>query len=118
MRKSVSLALAGALAAATITAGTVTAEAHKGHHHGGNNVGAAIIFGLAAGALAGSLYAPRPYYEPYPYYAPYPPPYGYYPASVHSHHSSWCASQYRSYNHGTNTWVDFHGRIRVCYSPY
>ena len=125
MRKAISLALAGTLAAATIAAGTVSADAHRvrghNHHHGGNNAGAAIVFGLAAGALAGSLFAPYPAYPAYPAYAPYAPypqPYGYAPGPARSPHSDWCSAQYQSYNHANNTWFDYHGRVRICYSPY
>ena len=107
------------------------------HHMDRGDVAAAGVIGLIGGAILGSALASPPpppvYYEPS--YEPAPPPPVYYrPAPVvvyqpapqpvyaaqpvDSQHAAWCAGRYRSYNAYDNTWIDNHGRLRPCQSPY
>lgn len=133
MNKIVSVAVAGALAAATIGATASTAAAgngwrnydgpRHGHHHRGPGPGpglaAGALFGFFAGAIASQAFSPPPVYYPpvQVYYPPAPPVYPVYPVYGNPN-TTWCAQEYRSYNPQTNTWVDFQGVVRVCYGPY
>jgi hypothetical protein len=129
MNKSVSVALAGALALSAIAVSATGASAGNWPHH--NNYpryqtqhyrpapsydpGPAIIagtfFGLALGALA----------QPYPAYPAYPPPPPaptyYYPA-YGDPHFQWCAATYGNYDSRTDTWTDYRGVPHRCIEPY
>ena len=85
MRKTLSLALAGAVAAGSVlSAGAASAQRYdydRGYHHHHDNGGAAVVAGIAGLAIGAALasnshphYYSRPYYrESYyagPYYAP------------------------------------------------
>lgn len=65
---------------------------HRRRHHR-DDAGAAAagaIFGLAIGAIIASE------------------------AARHQQAVEWCMRRYRSYNPRTQTWVDYHGRVRRC----
>lgn len=38
--------------------------------------------------------------------------------SGYSRHVRWCFNNYRSYDSGSNTWVDYDGNVRTCRSPF
>ncbi len=120
MRKTISLALAGALAvsAVAVTAGEASAG-HKGDR------AAIAIFSAIAGLAAAAAARPNYYYPPPPYgyygYQPYyAKPYynGRYYGGPYSAHVEWCLSRYRTYNPATNTYFRRAGVPAVCYSPY
>lgn len=127
-------------AAAVVSMLAMPAMADDRYYHRHMNrgdVAAAGVIGLIGGTILGAALAsppPPPYYEPpQVYYAPPPPPVVYRPAPVvvyepaptvvydapsSSQHAAWCAGRYRSYNAYDNTWIDNHGRLRPCQSPY
>ncbi|QPB19089.1 BA14K family protein [Rhizobium sp. 007] len=72
-----------------------------------NNDAAAIIGGLALGAIIGGALAQPRYYGPPSSYA-----YG------GSGHTRWCYSRYRSYRAWDNTFQPYYGSRRQCVSPY
>ena len=37
---------------------------------------------------------------------------------LHRRHFRYCEYKYRSYNRRNNTWVDYRGRVRRCWSPH
>ena len=131
MKKLTSVAVAGAIAMASIGAAATTADAGQkrwknwnqqysyNHRNRGGDAGAFIaggIIGLAAGVIASQAFQPYPY----GYYPPVAQPvYPAYPAYAYANpHVAWCESKYISYNPQSNTWVDYAGNIRVCVSPY
>lgn len=143
MKAIASVAIAGMLAATSLTTTTVTADAggkHWKHHNNNNyynynnhyshgwNPGAALATGAILGLTFGALATPNYYYAPpRAYYYPPPPPppaypsyyaYSNGPAHVGSQHASWCFSRYRSYNVTYNTWVGFDGYVHQCVSPF
>ena len=63
---------------------------HYRHHDDGGAVAAGAIIGLALGAIIAGSAAQQN-------------------AAIES-----CARRYRSYNPRTQTWIDYHGRIRRC----
>ncbi|NLS05473.1 BA14K family protein [Rhizobium sp. P32RR-XVIII] len=83
---------------------------HRYHHHNDDNDAAAIIGGLALGAIVGGALA-QPYYSA-PYYGP--------PSSAYggNSHTSWCYSRYRSYRAWDNTFQPYYGPRRQCISPF
>jgi hypothetical protein len=102
-------ALAGLVALSTLAATLDTASAHHRRHHRDAWVAGGV--GLAAGLIiGGALASPRPVYVA-------PPP-RHIQIRASQAHYHWCASRYRSYQPASNSWVDFHGRIRNCESPY
>lgn len=73
---------------------------HRHHHrHGSGDAAAAIIGGLAAGAIIGTLASPPRYYGG-------------------NAHTNWCYSRYRSYRAWDNTYQPYYGPRRQCLSPY
>lgn len=124
-------------AMATMLAFPAAAGGRYHHHSDGGDVAAAAAIGIIGGVLLGSALASPPPPPPVYYYEPVPPPPVYYrPAprvvyqpvpvydapvyepSLSAQHQSWCAGRYRSYEPYDNTWVDNHGRLRPCQSPY
>lgn len=80
---------------------------HHHRRHDRSNA-AAVIGGLAAGAIIGGAIAQ----SQQPRYAP-PPRY------LHGDsHVSWCFARYRSYRTIDNTFQPFNGPRQQCYSPY
>lgn len=79
---------------------------HYRRHKGSNT--AAIIGGLAAGAIIGGSIAQ----SQQPHYAP---PRRYLPGDSHV---SWCFARYRTYRPTDNTFQPFDGPRQQCYSPY
>jgi hypothetical protein len=90
------------------------------HHHGG-----AILGGLAAGLIFGSMlayppyYGPRAYYGPGAYYVPraYYAPRAYYSPRVYygsNAHVRSCYARYRSYRAWDNTYQPYYGPRRPC----
>ncbi len=131
MKTLVSVAVAGALAVASLTA--IPAAANAGWHdhgwqhdgwrdhgwrdhgrrdhgwHSGPGAGfaAGTILGLTFGALATG-----PYYAPPP-----PPPPPLYPQRVSwAAHVNWCEETYNTYSPETDTWYDYNGTHR-CVGP-
>jgi hypothetical protein len=103
-------ALAAALAIAAVAAPTT---AVAGPHDDAIVAGA---LGFLGGAIVGGALAqPAPVYvEPAPIYVQ-PRPVVIHGADAHV---AWCSAKYRSYNVYDNTWIDKHGRLRICQSPY
>ena len=110
--------VAGAVAALTLVAAAVPAEAqwrgrYHGHGHyyrGGNNTGA-VIGGLVAGALIGGAIASsqRGYYGPG--YAPgYAPRYAGPPGDV----VRYCMSRFKSYDPRSGTYLGYDGYRHPC----
>ena len=136
MKAIASVAIAGLLAATSLTTTSVTADAggkhhyYKQHHQSrGYNPGAAFATGAILGLAFGALSAPTYYYPPPVYYYPPPPPlppaprhpayYSYsYSGGPYAQHVSWCSARYRSYNANYNTWVGFDGYVHECVSPF
>ncbi|MDO9415714.1 BA14K family protein [Pararhizobium sp.] len=81
----------------------------RGYRHRRNN-GAAIIGGLAAGALLGGIIANenRPVYRERRVYR----------ERVGNRHVNWCYNRYRSYRAYDNSFQPNNGSRRACYSPY
>jgi hypothetical protein len=134
MRTLVSVALAGAIAAATVATGAGIASAdwnggygrthanlgwngppsgydwHRRPHDHGWNPGAAAA-GMVLGFTLGALATP-----PYPYYDYPPPPPAPYAYRVEAH-INWCSATYPSYNAENDTWLDYGGIIHPCIGP-
>lgn len=96
-----------AAAAATVAFTTVmpASQAEAGHRHHRREAlyaGAGFLGGFVIGNIVSN--------HNHSHYRAY----GALPAA----HVQSCFDRYRSYNLDTNTWIDFHGRTRVCYSPY
>ncbi|PKA41708.1 BA14K family protein [Rhizobium sullae] len=70
-----------------------------------NNDAAAIIGGLALGAIIGGALAQPRYYAPAGY-------------NGGNAHTRWCYNQYRSYRAWDNTFQPYYGPRRQCVSPY
>jgi len=146
MKAITSLALAGLIAATSLTTAVAPADAGgkhwqgnqwsynqkhwKGGYHNNNyyysngwNPGAALATGAILGFAFGALATPPNYYyaQPRVYYrAPPPPPYPNYYAygPINAQHVSYCKSRYRSYNVQYNTWIGYDGLVHQCVSPY
>lgn len=144
MKAIATVAIAGLIAATSLTSTATPADAggkhwkHKqwgysqkhwkgGHHHKkyhsskGWNPGAALATGAILGFAFGALSTPNYYSPPTVYYkAPPPPPYPDYYAygPMNAQHISYCKSKYRSYNVKYNTWIGFDGLVHQCISPY
>jgi BA14K-like protein len=78
-------------------------------------------FGIVIGRPG--YYAPRyNYYDPFPSYRPYRlirPHYHHRRViRIADPHMRWCYNRYRSYDRYSNTFQPYHGRRRVCVSPY
>lgn len=148
MKTIVSIAVAGMIAATSLTAAVAPASAgsfslsiHQhsgGYHHGGyhrkkyhrhrhrhhhSGAGAAIAAGALLGLAFGALATPT-YHYPAPAYA-YPrvrPHHPHRPYALGHHanaqHVSWCHSRYKSYNASNNTWFGYDGLYHQCVSPY
>jgi hypothetical protein len=71
-----------------------------------DNDAAAIIGGLALGAIVGGALAQPRYYGPSSY------------AYDGNTHTSWCYSRYRSYRGWDNTFQPYYGPRRQCISPF
>lgn len=130
MKTLVALGLAGLLGFSTLTATTQQAKAGD----------ADVFIAGAAGLLAGAIIANsgnggtvHVHHRRYGYYGPglhhgprhygprhyAPPQYGPHPRKIRwRRHVSWCYDRYRSYNHHTNTFVAYSGRVRECRSPF
>ncbi|SCW73804.1 BA14K-like protein [Rhizobium mongolense subsp. loessense] len=76
------------------------------HDYDNDNDAAAIIGGLALGAIVGGALAQPGYYGPSSY------------AYGGNGHTSWCYSRYRSYRAWDNTFQPYYGPRRQCVSPY
>lgn len=100
-----------------------------GHNHGGDALAAGIA-GLAVGALAAGVLAPRPepvYVDPYPRPAPYPV-YRYHPYRPAPHvvyynrgYEPWtpawydaCSDRYRSFDPRSGTYLGYDGQRHLC----
>lgn len=143
MRTIASVAIAGLIAATSLTTAVSPADAGGNHwnnnyYHGkyykkgykagyykgsnkGWNPGAALATGAILGLTFGALAAPNYYYyPPRVYYAPAPPPppYPYAQSPYNAQHVSWCYDRYRSYNIKYNTWIGYDGLVHPCVSPY
>lgn len=147
MKAIASVAIAGLIAATSLTSTVTPANAggknwkhnqwshnhgnkhwkgnynHKKHYYSnGWNPGAALatgaILGFAFGALATPNYYPAP--RVYAYTPPPPPPYPTYYAygPTNAQHVSYCSQKYRSYDIRYNTWIGFDGLVHQCISPY
>lgn len=154
MRKKLAIVVAAALAAETFMLGTAAvnaapmrpvqtyqpapAEAQveqvqfhrrhwRGRRGGGDGAAAAIIGGLAAGAIIGMAARPRyydDYYDGYDY-DPGPryilprraPSRAYYGGGLDAH-QQWCLNRWRSYDVGSDTYQPSRGDRRYCNSPY
>jgi len=138
MTRIVSLALAGALATATLAIAVTSATAgdprfdprwhgrsgggpgewHHGHDHDGWGVGGAVLGGTVLGlALGATLYDPPPPPPAY-VYAPYPPPPPVYPHYVYADHIAWCGAHYPTYNAESDTYLASDGIVYRCPAPY
>jgi hypothetical protein len=144
MKAIASVAVAGMLAATSLTTTTVTADAggkhwkhhnnrynhhnnHYNHRYNGYYPGAGFATGAILGLTLGAGSAPTYYYPPPVYYYPPPAPLppaprygGYYSESdvPYAQHVSWCSARYRSYNADYNTWVGYDGYVHECVSPF
>lgn len=145
MKTIASVAIAGLIAATSLTSAVTPAGAggkqwnhnqwgykhwngphsHKNYYYSkGWNPGAALATGAILGFAFGALATPNYYYAPrvYAYTPPPPPPpypYYYYPyGPMNAQHVSYCKSKYRSYNITYNTWIGYDGLVRQCISPY
>lgn len=147
MKAIASVAIAGLIAATSLTTTVTPADAggdnwkHNQWSHGnkhwkgpypqkkyysnGWNPGAALATGAILGFAFGALATPNYYYAPKVYAytppPPPPPPYPYYYYSygpMNAQHVSYCQSKYRSYNIKYNTWIGFDGLVHQCISPY
>jgi hypothetical protein len=145
MKTIASVAIAGLIAATSLTTTIMPADAggnhwnnnqwnynhwngshyHKNYYYSkGWNPGAALATGAILGFAFGALATPNYYYAP-PVYAyapppPPPPPYPnyYYYGPMNAQHVSYCKSKYRSYNIRYNTWIGYDGLVHQCISPY
>jgi BA14K-like protein len=147
MKAIAAVAIAGLIAATSLTAAVTPADAGGNHwkygHSGYNqwkyqqwrgpryqknyyyysngwNPGAALATGAILGFAFGALATPNYYYAPRAYaYGP-PPPYPNYYAygPTNAQHVSYCKSKYRSYNVKYNTWIGYDGLVHQCVSPY
>ena len=103
MKKIAAIALAGALATASVGATTQTAEAH--------GLGGAIVVGALVGLGFLALthhYSTQAYaYYPATTYAVYP-----------NNHVAWCQAHFRSYNPANDLYLGFDGHYHYCVSPY
>lgn len=105
MNQFVAITTAAVLAVTTLATSIQPAEA------GRRDAAAAAALGLLGGIIVGGAIANA---RPAPrYVAP-----GYVPVNAGDAHVAWCARKYRSYNVYDNTWIDKHGRVRLCASPY
>ena len=103
MKKIAAVALAGALATASVGATTETAEAH--------GLGGAIV----VGALVGLGFLALTHHFSSTAYAYYPTAsYAYYP----NNHVAWCEAHFRSYSPATDSYLGFDGYYHRCVSPY
>ncbi len=138
MKAIASVAIAGLIAAASLTTVVTPAKAGgqywkpypyygKYYRKGYNkswNPGAALATGAILGFAFGALATPNYYYyQPRVYYAPappppYPPPYPYGQGANNAQHVSWCYDRYRSYDAKHNTWIGYDGLVHQCVSPY
>jgi len=136
MKRFVSLALAGLLAAGAVATLAQPAMADgpyryyhhgpAGHWHGGGggwNAGGAFVGGTILGLALGTAIANSPPPPPpaYVYVAPPPPPpVVVYPRYVYasSAHIAWCTSHYSTYNGETDTFVGYDGITYRCAAPY
>ncbi len=75
-----------------------------GPYYGGYDGFGAVVGGLAAGAIIGSVIAQPRYVAP-----------RYYGGNTHV---SWCYARYRSYRAFDNTFQPYYGPRRQCISPY
>lgn len=89
---------------------------HRRGRRGGD--GAAIIGGLAAGAIIGGLIANSRtrYYDPY--YDPYYNPRVYYRPRGLTAHQNWCLNRWRSYDVYSDTYQPNRGGRKYCNSPF
>ena len=144
MKRIVSLALAGVIAAGSVATLVAPASAddprhfrhvHQGYHgpgpgpgygrwHGGGgggwNAGGAFVGGTVLGlALGATMYSPPPPPPAYVYVAPPPPPVVY-PRYVYAGdaHIAWCTQHYATYNGETDTFVGYDGITYRCVGPY
>ncbi len=121
MKKIAALGLAGLMGASAlaITAGTASAypsggnwwnHGHYNHWHGGGGWGwgGPFVLGLGLGSMYG--YNSYPYYNTYPAYPSY--------SGDWNAHVRWCASQYRTYNPGTDTFFVRPGVPARCVAPF
>jgi hypothetical protein len=146
MKAIASVAIAGLIAATSLTTTAIPADAggkHWKHHHWSHNnwnkkgwkgpyykknyyyysngwsPGGALATGAILGFAFGALATPKYYYAPRAYAytpPPYPDYYAYGPSNAQ--HVSYCKSRYRSYNVRYNTWIGFDGVVHQCISPY
>ena len=96
--------IAAAAATVALTAALPVSQAEAGHRHHREALYAGV--GFLSGFAVGNIVSNHDHYH---YRA-----YGALPAA----HVQSCFDRYQSYQVDTNTWTDFHGRTRVCYSPY
>jgi hypothetical protein len=139
MKTLTSIALAGALVAATASGASAGGwngpggwQRHGGPHHyprpqhhvyqpapdNGGALFAGAILGLTFGMIASQAFQqPEPYYAEPQFQEDYPPQFEQDYAAVDMDHVEWCAATYRSYNRDSDTWIDFQGVVRQCVEP-
>jgi hypothetical protein len=144
MRAIAAVAIAGLIAATSLTATVTTADAggkHWKHNQWSNNhrykknwrsprynknyyysngwnPGAALATGAILGFAFGALATPNYSNAPRTYaYTPPPAPYPAY-GPTNAQHVSYCKSKYRSYDVRYNTWIGYDGLVHQCVSPY
>jgi hypothetical protein len=100
--KTFAIAAAATVVAFTAALPASQAEAGHRHHREALYAGAGFLGGFVIGNIVSE--------HRHSHYRAH----GALPAA----HVQSCLDRYRSYQVDTNTWTDFHGRTRVCYSPY
>ncbi|BBE71662.1 BA14K family protein [Oharaeibacter diazotrophicus] len=82
------------------------------HHDSGRNLGAAALFGLAAGALAGGIIANQSAPQVTGSIGRVPSAGGYPPGS--SGYVAYCSAKYRSFDPGSGTYLGYDGARHYC----
>jgi hypothetical protein len=147
MKATAAIAIAGLIAATSLTATVTPADAggkHWKHNQWSNNYrhkknwkrpyykknyyyysngwnpGAALAAGAILGFAFGALATPNYYYAPGAYAYTPPPPYpnSYAYGPTSAQHVSYCKNKYRSYDVRYNTWIGYDGLVHQCVSPY
>lgn len=121
MKTFIALGLAGLLSVSTLSVTSQQAKAGD----------ADILIAGAAGLVAGAIIANNAHHGTievhHRRYGHFGPRHRYGPGGYHGpsprmirwrRHVNWCYNRYRSYDHRTNTFVAYSGRVRDCRSPF